>query len=127
VVKNNIPRRAQRDTEKKNSVPLRALCGKKNKLTTENTERHREKNPPCNSVPSVVKNNIPQRAQRNTERKTLRALCGKKNKLTTESTERHREKPSVQLRVLCGKENTPHKTMASMVGYSFLTTSTKAN
>jgi hypothetical protein len=65
----NSPQRAQRYTEKKTSVRLRALCGKNNKFTTENTERHREKKTPCPSVFSVVKTiNSPRRTQRNTEK-----------------------------------------------------------
>jgi hypothetical protein len=48
----NSPRRTQRNTEKKTTVPLRALCGKNDKFTTENTEKYRDK---TLRAPSVVK------------------------------------------------------------------------
>jgi hypothetical protein len=79
---NNSPRRAQRKN-------LRALCGKTKKLTTESTEKHREKT----SVPLRAlcgKQITHHRERRETQRKNLRApraLCGKNNKFTTESTE----------------------------------------
>jgi GxxExxY protein len=55
VKKNKLTTESTERHREKNSVPLLALCGKKNKLTTESTERHREKKTPCNSVSSVVK------------------------------------------------------------------------
>jgi hypothetical protein len=63
----NSPRRTQRNTEKKTTVPLRALCGKNDKFTTENTEKYRKKTSvPLRALCGKTKNS-PQRAQRNTE------------------------------------------------------------
>jgi hypothetical protein len=77
-------------------VPLRALCGKNNKFTTDNTEKHKEQKPLCPLRDLCGKTiNSPRRTQRNTEKKTsvpLRDLCGKNKKFTTENTEKHREK-----------------------------------
>jgi hypothetical protein len=64
----NSPRRTQRNTEKKTSVPLCALCGKNNKFTTESAEKHKEQKPPSLSAPSVVKQKIHHGERRETQR-----------------------------------------------------------